>query len=92
VKEFSMSPTEREHLFLTELIKVGIDFQQARKAAKVLALQLSDEQLTQEEDQLVQEVCRQWLIQRKRMAFISQVLEDALKTKTAPRGGKAFRR
>lgn len=71
-----MLAEERERLFQIELIKAGVDFRQAAKVAKVLALNLMDEQLTSEEKQLVQSVCTQWLAQRKRMTFISQVLNQ----------------
>jgi hypothetical protein len=65
-----MSVEEQERLYQTELIKAGVDFRQAEKAAKLLAEDLLDEQLTREEHQLIQSVCTQWLAQRKRMTFI----------------------
>jgi hypothetical protein len=74
VKRFSISAEEREQIFYTELIKAGVDFQKAAKAAKVLALDPLDEQLTREDEQLVKDACYQWLAQRKRMNFISQVI------------------
>ncbi len=73
MERFSISAEEREHLFHTELVKAGVDFHQAKKVAHLLA-QKRDDQLTPEENQLVQAVCAQWLVQRKRLNFISQVL------------------
>lgn len=72
MKRFSTSVEERKCLFHTELIKVGIDFLQAEKTANLLAENLPSEQLTPEEKELIQKVCAQWLVQRKRMTFISQ--------------------
>ena len=79
-----MSTEERKKLYHTELIKAGIDFHQAEKVARLLAENLLlaedllDEQLTPEENQLVQDVCAQWLTQRKRMNFISKTLNSLL--------------
>ncbi|HEY9295062.1 MAG TPA: hypothetical protein VIQ31_01580 [Phormidium sp.] len=71
-----MSIEERKQLFHIELIKVGIDYRQAEKAAELLSESLPNEQLTQAEQQLIQVVCTQWLKYRKRMAFISQVINQ----------------
>jgi uncharacterized protein YaiI (UPF0178 family) len=71
-----MSVEERGRLYQIELIKAGVDSRQAEKAAKLLAENPLDEQLTHEEHQLIQSVCNQWLAQRKRMTFISQVLNN----------------
>lgn len=68
-----MSVKEQKSLFHTELIRVGIDFNQAEKAASILAQNLPNEQLSPEERQLIQDTCSQWLLHRKRMTFISQV-------------------
>lgn len=73
MERFSISFEDRQQLFHTELVRVGIDFHQAERVANLLAKNL-DEQLTPEEYQLVQTVCKQWLTQRKRLNFISQVL------------------
>ncbi|HEY9624286.1 MAG TPA: hypothetical protein V6C78_28280 [Crinalium sp.] len=79
-----MSTEERKRLYHTELIKAGIDFHQAEKVSKLLAENsllaenLLDEQLTPEENQLVQDVCTRWLAQRKRMNFISKTLSSSL--------------
>lgn len=77
MKKIPMSIEARANLFQTELIKVGIGFQQAQKVAKLLAENRPEEQLTKEENQLIQEACTQWLAQRNRENFISQVLNEA---------------
>jgi hypothetical protein len=66
---------EKEEIFITELLKSGIEPQKAVRAAKILASEKSDEQLTPEEIQLVEAACSAWLKQRKRLDFINQVLQ-----------------
>jgi hypothetical protein len=62
-----LPPTIREKRFwfYSELIKCDIEFAKAWAAARILALNLSDEELTKEQRQLVEEVCKQWLEHRE---------------------------
>lgn len=84
IQRFLMLIEEREWLFHAELIKAGVDFQRAAQTAKILAMRKPDEQLTPEEQQLVKSACAQWLAQRKRMRFISQVLNKLPNEPTQP--------
>lgn len=78
MRRFAITPQEREKLFHTELVKHGVSYQKAAQAAKILADGMSDEQLTEAEQQLVQEVCREWLKQRQRWSTIRQVLRTPI--------------
>lgn len=73
-----MSVSEKEQLFQAELIKACVPYAKAVKVAHILASEQADEQLTDEDIQLVRQVCLQWLEQRKRWEFISQAVDDAL--------------
>lgn len=72
----AFSPSERKEIFITELLKSGVEPQQAIRAAAILATELSDEQLTSEQIQLVKEACEKWLKARKRQEFIDSVLRE----------------
>lgn len=65
---------EKEWLFQTELVKACVPHHQAVKAARIIATKQSDEQLTTEDLQMINQVCRQWLEQRKRRELISQTV------------------
>ena len=77
MKRLSISVEELEQLFLLELVKAGVGFPQAAKAAKFLANRLPEEQLTSEDNQLIQDACALWLAQRKRLTLIEQVLNQS---------------
>jgi hypothetical protein len=70
------SAPEREKLFHNELVKYGVQYQKAAQVAKILAAQEWDEQMTDAEERLVEEVCQQWLQQRKRLNFINTILHE----------------
>ena len=74
-EKFLISPKQKEELFHTELVKHGVCYHQAAKAAKILVSNPPQEALTDEETQLVQEVCRAWLKQRQRLNLIRQQTE-----------------
>ncbi|QIR41013.1 hypothetical protein HCG51_32915 [Tolypothrix sp. PCC 7910] len=65
---------KEKQLLHTELVKYGIDYDIAAKAAQILAEKKPDEVLTEEEIQLTKEVCEVWLQQRNRLASISKVI------------------
>ncbi|WP_214662709.1 hypothetical protein [Amazonocrinis nigriterrae] len=61
---------DKEQLLHTQLVKYGIHYRKAAKVAKIIASGCPDELLTDEEIQLTQEVCREWLKQRQRLDSI----------------------
>lgn len=61
---------EKEKFFHTELVKYGVDYYKAAKVAKILASGKPDELLNDKDIQLAEEVCKQWLRQRKRLNSI----------------------
>ncbi|BAY31306.1 hypothetical protein NIES2107_31650 [Nostoc carneum NIES-2107] len=65
---------KERQLLHTELVKYGVDYDKAAKAAQILAEKKPDEVLTQEEIQLTKEVCELWLKQRNRLASIDKVI------------------
>lgn len=73
-EKFLISPKQKEELFHTELVKHGVPYHKAAKAAKILASNQPEETLTDEETQLVQEACRVWLKQRQRLNLILRQL------------------
>ncbi|MDZ7958755.1 MAG: hypothetical protein RMY34_12890 [Aulosira sp. DedQUE10] len=66
---------KEQELLHTELVKYGIDYHKAAKAAQILAHKKPDEVLTDEEIQLTKEVCEVWLQQRNRLALIGKALK-----------------
>jgi hypothetical protein len=77
VNQFAMSVEEREVLFCTNLVIAGIDYQRAAAVAKLLAAnKLGDESLTEEEDQIVESVCKAWLEYRQRQLRLDQELRS----------------
>jgi len=73
-EKFLISSKQKEELFHTELVKHGIPYHKAAKAAKILVSNPPEETLTTEEVELVQEACREWLKQRQRLNFVLQQL------------------
>lgn len=74
------SPQEKERLFHTELVKSGVEYHTAAKAARILVSWQSDELLTSEEVQMLKDVCRQWLDQRKRLDRIHSAITSMIST------------
>ena len=73
-EKFLISSKQKEELFHTELVKHGIPYHKAAKAAKILVSNPPEETLMTEEAELVQEACREWLKQRQRLNFVLQQL------------------
>ncbi|MBD1864623.1 MULTISPECIES: hypothetical protein [Trichocoleus] len=71
---FFVSVEEKTRLFHAELVKAGVEYQQASRVAKVLAQNQFEESLPPEEAQLTEEACRIWLQHRQRLNFIEQTL------------------
>jgi hypothetical protein len=69
----SMSVKEKETLYHLELVKHGVKYDIAAKAANILAFGLDDETLTEEEKQLVKEACKIWIKQHQRLHNINSV-------------------
>lgn len=63
---FRASKEEKEKIFHTNLVKYGIKYDKAAKVAKLLASENHEDSWTEEEKILVAEVCKEWLIYRKR--------------------------
>lgn len=76
-----LSTEEKQQIFHTELVKCHIPYDQAAQVARILASEQLDEQLTPEEQQLVESVCRKWMQQRQRMSHLSQIMATALREK-----------
>jgi hypothetical protein len=47
---FLISAEEKEKIFHTELVKYGVEYEQARKAAQILACSQADELLSQQDN------------------------------------------
>jgi hypothetical protein len=67
-----MSLKEKEEFLHTELVRHGVEYHKAAEVARILLSGKPDELLTEKEIQLATEVCRKWIIQRKRLAFIHE--------------------
>ncbi len=59
------SVEEKEKIFCTELVKYGVEYKKASKAAHILASLKPDELLTEEEIRIVTEACNAWSIRHK---------------------------
>lgn len=68
-----MSKKEKEKIFHTELVKFGVSYDRAAKAAYILATGKPDELLTEEEKRLVIEVCKEWSKNHKRYKKLQQI-------------------
>ncbi|MBD2533824.1 hypothetical protein H6G97_31450 [Nostoc flagelliforme FACHB-838] len=70
---FSLSKKEKEKIFHTELVKFGVKYDRAAKAAYILASGKSDELLTEQEKRFVIEVCEEWSKNHKRYKELQQI-------------------
>ncbi|MBW4423214.1 MAG: hypothetical protein KME50_01800 [Nostoc desertorum CM1-VF14] len=68
-----MPKKEKEKIFHTELVKFGVKYDTAAKAAYILASGRPDEFLTQEEKRFVMEVCKEWSKNHKRYKKLQQI-------------------
>ncbi|MBD2037556.1 hypothetical protein H6F86_12375 [Phormidium sp. FACHB-592] len=75
MKSFSLPVDEQESILCLQLVKHNIKYSQAVAVSKLLVAQGSGRVLTEEESQLTQQVCRQWLEQRQRQQRLEAVLE-----------------
>jgi hypothetical protein len=71
-----MSELEKEKIFHTQLVKYGVKYEQAHKAAQILASQKPDELLTPQERQIITEACNQWSRQRKRYKSLQSLVDS----------------
>ena len=71
------SSTEgKKEIFAVELLKSGVAAQHAVEAANILATELADEQLTNEQIELVKAACSKWLKERKRQNLVDEVIQQ----------------
>ncbi|MGV0103485.1 hypothetical protein [Nostoc sp. DSM 114167] len=71
-----ISVEEKEKIFHTELVKYGVEYEQARKAAQILAYSQPDELLSQQDRQIVTQACHKWSTERKRYKRIISVVDS----------------
>ncbi|BBD64674.1 hypothetical protein NIES4072_16620 [Nostoc commune NIES-4072] len=69
-----MSVQNLEEFFHTQLVKHGVNYNLAARAAKILASGKPDELLTAEEKHLATEVCQHWSKQRQRLQRLNSHL------------------
>ncbi|MEH1968568.1 MAG: hypothetical protein V7K91_19075 [Nostoc sp.] len=72
-----ISIEEKEKIFHTELVKYGVEYEQARKTAQILARSQPDELLSQQDRQIVTQACKKWSIERKRYKRIITSVVDS---------------
>ncbi|MDZ8185481.1 MAG: hypothetical protein RMX96_11575 [Nostoc sp. ChiSLP02] len=71
-----LSVEEKEKIFCTELVKYGVKYKKARKAAKILASGLPDELLSAEEILIVKEACKEWSVNHRRYEHLKSLIEE----------------
>lgn len=76
IKPYALSPQEKKKIFITELLKSGVEPQQAVKVANILATETPEEALTSEELQLVNAACEKWLKEHQRRTFVNSTLQQ----------------
>lgn len=74
--KFFVSVKEKEKIFCTELVKHGVKYETAIKAARILASGQPDEVLTDDEILIVKEACEKWSVQKKRTKRLKSLLKD----------------
>ncbi|OKH44129.1 hypothetical protein NIES2101_28845 [Calothrix sp. HK-06] len=70
----SSSNKDTEQIFHTQLVKYGVSYVKAAKTAKILASGKPEELLTEEENRLVTETCREWLVTYNRYKKIQEIM------------------
>ncbi|WP_445633668.1 CopG family transcriptional regulator [Nostoc sp. DSM 114161] len=74
--QFYISVEEKEKIFCTELIRYGVPYEKARKAAQILASGQPDELLTPEEILIVKDACKIWSKQHKRYQRLQSIMQE----------------
>ncbi|MDF2386848.1 hypothetical protein JMG10_35630 [Nostoc ellipsosporum NOK] len=74
--KFFISVKEKEKIFCTELVKHGVKYETAVKAARILASGQPDEVLTADEIKIVKEACENWSFQKKRIKRLKSIIKD----------------
>ncbi|MEP0873516.1 hypothetical protein NDA01_27530 [Trichocoleus desertorum AS-A10] len=73
--EERFSPTQKqEQHYRAELVKWGIELEKAFKVARILALNIPNENLSSSEAALVEEVCNEWFEKRKQWEQFKQTM------------------
>nr|WP_290222529.1 hypothetical protein [Trichocoleus desertorum] len=73
--EERFSPTQQqERKYRAELVKWGIELEKAFKVARILALNIPNENLSSSNKALVEEVCQEWFEKRKQWEHFKQVM------------------
>lgn len=76
IRTSTSSIEERKAIFTTELLKSGVEAPKAIEVAHILALELTDEQLSSEQIELVKAACARWLRERKRQNFVDEIIQQ----------------
>ncbi|MBW4563750.1 MAG: hypothetical protein KME32_21910 [Mojavia pulchra JT2-VF2] len=71
---FLTSIEEKERVYHSELIRHGVNYEEAVQAAKIIASEKPNELLTPEETELVKEVCTAWLLKHKSYKHLNPLL------------------
>lgn len=75
--EEQFSPTQKqEQSYRAELVKWGIELEKAIQVARILALNIPNENLSASEVELVEEVCKKWFEKRKQWEQFKQVTAE----------------
>ncbi|MEP0872048.1 hypothetical protein NDA01_19715 [Trichocoleus desertorum AS-A10] len=75
--EERFSPTQQqEQSYRADLIKWGIELEKALKVARILALNIPNENLTSSEVELVEKVCKEWFEKRKQWERFQRVTAE----------------
>lgn len=75
LNKFQVSKKEKEKIFHTNLVKFGVSYDQAAKAAKILADEKPEELWTEEEKRLVTEACKQWFSNHNRYKKLQELVD-----------------
>lgn len=70
-----MTVEDKEKLFQTELIKSGVPHADAVKVARILACGQWEDELSCEDQQLVERACQRWLNYRRILREITSSLQ-----------------
>ncbi|MBD2532331.1 hypothetical protein H6G97_23225 [Nostoc flagelliforme FACHB-838] len=67
---------EREKIFCTELVKYGVEYEEAVIAAKIIASGQGDEFLSPSEIKIVEDACKKWSEQNQRLKRLKAIVNQ----------------
>ena len=67
---------EREKIFCTEMVKYGVEYEEAVIAAKIIASGQGDELLSLLEIKIVEDACKKWSEQNQRLKRLKAVVNQ----------------